>query len=81
MWQRNRRGPGSMRSYTGFCQQSNDAGTIWIETFKAPDLDSAIKKAQKLCAEAWYYNKEDIHVLGILAGDVEVLHWEDLNEN
>lgn len=69
-----------MNDYTAFCQDINGEGTIWIEQVQAEDLDSAIKTAQRECAEAWGYNECDVHVLGISAGDIEILHWEDLNE-
>ena len=70
-----------MSSYTGFCQQSNALGTIWIHYFDAKDLDDAIKVAQKLCAEDWDCEEEDVHVLGIARGNVDIIYWEDINEN
>ena len=70
-----------MKTFTGFCQATSGLGTIWIETFEARNIKSAVNKARKLCAEAWGYRPKEIHVLGVCAGNIEVLHWQDLNDN
>ena len=67
--------------FTAFCQEESGQGTIWIEAVEAEDLESAIKVAQQECAEAWEYDPDDVHVLGVAEGDVKILHWEDLNIN
>lgn len=64
--------------FTAFCQEVSGTGTIWIDTVEANDTPGAIVTARKACAEAWDYDEEDIHVLGIIAGDVQVLHWMDI---
>jgi len=81
MWRRNRRGAGSMSSYTGFCQEVNGLGTIWIQSFDAKDREDAAEVAQKLCAEAWDCGEDDVHVLGIARGNVDIIYWEDINAN
>ena len=72
-----------MKTYTGFCRESGDMDeiTIWIQSFEVPNdwgLGSVVTRAQVLCAEAWDYEIDDIHVLGIAEGNVKILHWEDL---
>lgn len=69
------------KRFTGFCQESTGEGTIWIQSFTARDLESAIKKARKLCAKAWGYREYDVRVLGIAEGDITILHWADLSDN
>lgn len=67
--------------FTGFCQEPNGCGTIWIESFDAKDREDAIDVARKLCAEAWDCKEDGVHVLGIARGNVDILFWEDLNNN
>ena len=64
-----------MTTFTAFCQEAYGSGTIWISTVEADDVLTAISLAREACAEDWDYDPEDIHVLGIAAGDVEILHW------
>ena len=63
--------------FTGFCQSKDGTGTIWIESFESP-RQFAIQEAKCLCAKAWDVDPDDIHVLGIAEGDVNILHWEDI---
>jgi hypothetical protein len=67
-----------LRTYTAFCQQTNGKGTIWVSTVKAMDGDAAIDVARADCAAEWGFAIEDVHVLGIAAGDVEILLWDNL---
>lgn len=66
------------KTYTAFCQQTNGIGTIWIDSVQAKDLEEAKIAAQANCAADWDYKPEDVHVLGIAAGSVTILDWEDL---
>lgn len=66
--------------YTAFCQQASGGGTIWIETVEAPDQDSAIELARTTCASEWGYDREDVHVLGLALGNVNILMWDDIDE-
>lgn len=67
----------SKQTFTGFCQQSNGKGTVWIGSFEST-RELAIETARGLCAEVWGYDRDAIHVLGIAEGDVNILHWEDI---
>jgi len=68
-----------MATYTAFCQESDGTGTIWIDTVEADSLDEAITEARESCADAWGYESDQVHVLGILEGDVNVLFWSDID--
>ena len=76
----------TMKTFTGFCQQSDGTGSIWIGSFVAPDLESAIIEAKRRCIFDWNaggsapYDTENVHCLGIAAGDVEILEWNDICE-
>lgn len=68
-----------MTTFTAFCQEADGSGTIWISTVEVEDDNvlTAISLAREACAEDWDYDPEDIHVLGIARGDVEICHWVD----
>lgn len=69
-----------MTVYTGFCQEVTGKGTIWIGAIEADTQDEAINKARAECAVDWTCHEEDIHVLGLAEGDVNILVWEDIDE-
>lgn len=71
------------KTYTAFCQEASGEGTIWISSIEATDLEDAKKVAKEMCLNDWnddsdIYDTDDIHVLGIAEGDVEIKHWEDI---
>lgn len=67
-----------MQKFTVFCQQADGKGTIWIDSFDALEMEDAKRIARATCASDWAAEEEDIHVLGVAAGDVEILEWEDI---
>jgi hypothetical protein len=66
-----------LSTFTAFCQEADGSGTIWIQAVQAADLESAKAVAIAECAAAWEFEPAQVHCLGIAAGDVEILHWED----
>jgi hypothetical protein len=73
-------------TFTVFCQQADQLGTIHIDTVEAVDLDSAIQAGREQCLADWNggasgsdapFTLEDIHCLGVAEGDVSILHWQD----
>ncbi len=74
--------PDPLPTFTAFCQQSTGGGTIHISSFEAPDLATAMIYAKTQCLDDWgdAYNEENVHLLGVVAGDTNILHWEDLGE-
>lgn len=69
-----------MNTYTAFCQQTNGKGTIWITNIDANNLEEAIDLAIQECALDWEDSPTNVHCLGIAEGDVNILHWEDIEE-
>jgi hypothetical protein len=67
-----------MNTYTAFCQQTNGKGTIWVSTFQALDVNEAIDLAIQECALDWEDLQTNVHCLGIADGDVNLLHWDDI---
>lgn len=68
-----------MTIFTAFCQEADGSGTIWISTIVCEDdVTAAVAMAREACAADWDYDPDDIHVLGIARGDVEICHWEDI---
>jgi hypothetical protein len=73
-------------TFTVFCQQADQLGTVHIDSVEASDLESAIQVGRAQCLADWNgdnsgseapFTLEDIHCLGVAAGDVRILHWED----
>ena len=73
-------------TFTVFCQQRDQLGTIHIDTVGAADLESAILAGREQCLSDWNgdsspedapFKLEDIHCLGVSEGDINILHWED----
>lgn len=74
-----------MNTYTAFCQEDDGTGTIWIAPVKAESMEAAKEQAVKDCARDWGRDGDDwkdgngIHLLGLAAGDVKIIEWNDLN--
>lgn len=68
------------KTYTAFFQETTGEGTIWIDTVQAATLEDAKVEARAKCLTDWgdSFAPEDIHCLGIAAGEVNILHWEDI---
>ena len=73
-------------TYTIFCQQTDQLGTIHIDTVESPDLESAIQAGREQCLADWNgganepnapFTLADIHCLGVAQGDVTIVHWQD----
>lgn len=72
-----------MNTYTVFCRQANNLGTTWIDRIEAENLDQAAEVAREKCAADWGYDSErldQITVVGIAEGDVNILFWEDIDD-
>ncbi len=76
----------NQNTFTVFCQQADQFGTIHIDTVEAMDLESAIQAGREQCLADWNggetgsdapFTLEDIHCLGVAEGDVRILHWKD----
>jgi hypothetical protein len=76
-------------AFTVFCQEAGGTGTIHIASVEAADLEAAIIAGKQQCIDDWSagstpeqsrWNKETVHCLGIAAGNIEILHWEDQPE-
>lgn len=73
-------------TFTVFCQQSDGGGTIHIASVQATDLAAAIVAGKQQCIADWsagstpeqsQWNAETVHCLGVAAGNIEILHWQD----
>lgn len=66
-------------TYTAFCKEATGYGTTWIDAIEVdPDLsiEEVIKAARRACAEAWGFDVELVHCLGIAEGEIQLLFWE-----
>lgn len=67
-----------MKTYTVFCQHVSGIGTIWIDSVKALHIEEAKELAIAACADDWGCNIENVRVLGVAEGVVEIIEWDDL---
>ena len=76
-------------TFTVFCQEAGGGGTIHIASVEAADLEAAIIAGKQQCIDDWSagsgpdesrWNPETVHCLGIAAGNIKILHWEDQPE-
>ena len=67
-----------MTQFTVFCQQTNGEGTVWINNVEASNIAYAKERAIAKCSFDWNCDPTLIRVLGVAAGKVEILEWEDL---
>jgi hypothetical protein len=68
-----------MNTFTVFCGDNiNAGGTTWISAVQAETVDQACDKAKTKCAADWGCDSpDDVRIVGVIEGDVRVLHWED----
>ena len=76
------------RTFTVFCQETGGSGTIHIASLEVADLESAITGGKQQCIDDWSAGAgespgprtvESVHCLGVAAGEIIILHWEDQN--
>ena len=76
-------------TFTVFCQETGGNGTIHIASVEAADLESAITTGKQQCIDDWSdgstpdesrWTMETVHCLGVAAGNIQILHWEDQAE-
>lgn len=75
-----------LHTFTVFCQQADQLGTVHIAAVEAADLESAILAGRGQCLSDWNgdsspedapFTLDDIHCLGVAEGDINILHWQD----
>lgn len=66
-----------MEKFTIFVVQNDMSGTTWIGCVEAADIGDAKSAGLHQCSIDWGCGIENICVLGVAAGDVEILEWED----
>jgi hypothetical protein len=67
-----------MNTYTVFCREVSNTGTTWIGAVEAESVDEAKLIGANTCAWCWgQENADGIRVVGIAAGDVQIIDWDD----
>ena len=76
-------------TFTVLCQEAGGGGTIHIASVEAADLEAAIIAGKQQCIDDWSagstpeqsrWNQDTVHCLGIAAGNIEILYWQDQPE-
>lgn len=66
-----------MNRYTVFCMESDRTGTTYITAIDAEGPQAAKREALAECAREWDMDADQIDVIGLAAGDVQILEWDD----
>lgn len=68
-----------MNTYTVFVREANGTGTTYIASADATTPEEAAAKVLAMCAEDWGhgYTVDDLHVLGVALGDIQIIEWDD----
>lgn len=72
-------------TFTVFVQQADGRGTVYIGSYKAATSEEAAAAALEQVAEDWGsddepWDKDDLRILGIAKGDIDILEWNDLDD-
>lgn len=69
---------GEEHDFTVFCRDLNDpVSTTWIEHIKAHSAHHAAELGRSQCADTWDYAREDVAVVGVAHGNVQIALWDD----
>ena len=63
--------------FTVWVSESVAGGTHFVDTYHAPDIEAAKQAALADCAVQWNMDVEDLAILGVVAGEVEILFWDE----
>lgn len=67
-----------MKTFTIFCVDADRSHlTTNIGTYEAATIEEAKQAAIKQVAEDWQQEPSEISVLGVAAGDIDILEWDD----
>jgi hypothetical protein len=72
-----------LKPYTVFCKEKGvEGGTIHIDVVMTLNAEAAQLAGRENCRSEWSggghdYGLEEIHCLGVVEGDVHIIHWED----
>lgn len=61
-----------------FVREGDNSGTTFISSATAATQEDAVSAVVEECRECWDGYLGELHVLGVAAGDVEILDWDDL---
>lgn len=63
--------------FTVFCRERSNLGTTWIQAVEAASCIEAAEAGLQDCSHNWGMDQSEIRVIGVAAGDIDILHWED----
>lgn len=70
-----------MNTYTVFVCDADQVRTVFITSVEAESIPAARRIALTECADAWgMHSTDELHVLGVADGDVQILEWTDVAE-
>jgi len=66
----------SLPTFTVFVRQADGRGTTHVSTHQAASQDDAEQLGLAETAANWDYSEQQLAVLGVIAGDVQLLSWD-----
>lgn len=66
-----------MKTFTVFCMNSSRTGTTYIGSDEGKTWQEAALKVRNTCAEDWSASPDEIDVIGVAAGEVDIIAWDD----
>lgn len=71
-----------MQKYTVFVRQFDNMGTTHVDCYSAETVEDAKTQALAQVMADWGddYSADDLHILGVAKGDVELVEWDDLGD-
>lgn len=67
----------TMPTFTVFCRESSGQGTTYISSESGDTWQDAARTVRERCADDWDMSVDDIDVIGVAAGDVDIVTWDD----
>lgn len=65
-----------LKTYTAFCRDTDDQGTLWIDTVRASNRAEAVSKAVHSCASDWECSSDNVKCVGLARDDVDLIFWD-----
>lgn len=63
--------------FTVWVSSANGHGTHFVQAFLAQTIEEAKRAAIAECCACWEEEPENVEILGVAAGDVTILEWNE----
>jgi hypothetical protein len=68
----------TIKAYTVVAREASGRGTVWIRLVAGRGVYDVMRRGAEMCRRDWGFESvDDVKVVGVAAGDVKMLNWED----